>query len=118
MAISDMERYKKEVDEWAVTMEEGGKLYRLAEEEAKNGCYQSDAIRRVYEYEENRSSKKILHSAREKITARTRAHLILSLLLLDDGYEDAAVDSILEAVNGTHRGRQLEISALLNGNSQ
>lgn len=118
MAISDMERYKKEVDEWAVTMEEGGKLYRFAEEEAKNGCYQSDAIRRVYEYEENRSSKKILHSAREKITARTRAHLILSLLLLDDGYEDAAVDSILEAVKGTHRGLQLEMSALLNGNSQ
>lgn len=90
-------------------------LYRLAEGDAKNGCHDSDVFRKLYEYEKNRESKKIVHSAREKIRARTRVHLIVSLLLLDDGYEDAAVDSILEAIKGTHRVRQIKISALSNG---
>lgn len=119
MSKVDMSQMEKRLEAWAFMMDmelpPQLKLYRIAEEEAKSGCYDSDVFRKIYEYEENRLSKKILHSAREKITARTRAHLILSLLLLDDGYEDAAVDSILEAIKGTHRVRQIKISALSNG---
>ncbi len=122
MSKVDMSQMEKKLEEWALMMGRElpvqFKLYRLAKEELKNGYSHSDALRRVYEYEEKRLSNKILHSAREKIRARTRAHLILSLLLLDEGDEDAAVDNILEAIKGTHRGRQIKMSALLKHNSQ
>lgn len=114
----DMSQMEKRLEAWALMMGEElphhSELYRLAEGEAKNGRYESDVFRELYKYEKNRLSKTRVHSARDKIRARTRVHLIVSLLLLDDGYEDAAVDSILEAIKGTHRVRQIEISALSN----
>ncbi|MCM1121803.1 MAG: hypothetical protein NC489_43120 [Ruminococcus flavefaciens] len=82
-------------------------LYRKAADELKNGVDNSESVWKVYEYEENRLSHAIVHTAKVKIRARLRASLILSLLLLEDGYENAAVDNIWKTIRGTRRGLQL-----------
>lgn len=117
--ITEMEN---KLEGWALIMGEPlpaqWTLYAAAKEDLKKGLSRSDAVCRVYENEENRISKGLVHSAKTKLRARLRAHLILALLLLDDDCEDAAVDSILEAIEGTHRVRQIKMSALLKHNSQ
>lgn len=55
---------------------------------------EADSI--VYAYEIEQLSDKPVHNAKEKIRARLKANLKLSLLLLEEGYEDAAVDNILK----------------------
>ncbi len=82
-------------------------LYRQAADELKNGVDNSGFIRKVYEYEENRLSQAIVHTAKVKMRARLKAGLVLSLLLLEDGYEKAAVDNIWKTIQGTRRGLQL-----------
>lgn len=90
------------------------KLYRQAADELKNGGNRSEAVIRVYGYEENCLSHRMVLSAKEKIHARLKADLILSLLLLEDGYEDAAVDNIWKTIKGTHRGLQIVANERLN----
>lgn len=71
-------------------------LYRLAADELEGKGNYLEAVSMVYAYEIKQLSDKPVHNAKEKIRARLKANLKLSLLLLEDGYEDAAVDNILE----------------------
>lgn len=92
-------------------------LYRLAADELEDHGTHREAVSMAYAYEEKQMSDRPVHTAKEKIHARLKAHLKLSLLLLEDGYEDAAVDNIWGVIQSTRRGLQLGMSELLNGNS-
>lgn len=68
-------------------------LYRLAADELEGKCICPEAVTEVYTYEE-RQLPRGLHSERERIRARFKALLKLSMLLLEDGYERTAADNI------------------------
>ena len=109
-------RMEGEKELLGLLFKEAEALYRQAADEIENESVVKKAVRKVYEYEEKRLSERGIHSAKEKVRARLRADLLLSLLLLEDGYEDAAVDNAWQAIKGTHRGLQIRACERLNCN--
>lgn len=91
-------------------------LYRLAVDELEGHGKHPEAVRMVYEYEEKQLSDRPIRTAKEKIHARLKARLKLSLLLLENGYEDTAVDNAWQAIKSTRRGRQIRMCEHLHCN--
>lgn len=91
-------------------------LYRLAADELEGHGKHPEAVRMVYEHEEKQLSDRPIRTAKEKIHARLKAKLKLSLLLLENGYEDTAVDNAWQAIKSTHRGRQIRMCEHLHCN--
>lgn len=96
----------------------GEELYRLVADEVERQDIHQETLGNIYSYELRQLSDRPVHTAKEQIHARLKANWKLSLLLLEDGYEDAAVDNILKIIQDTHRGAQIKMSALLKGSSQ
>ena len=96
----------------------GEELYRLAADELERQDAHQETLGKIYSYEIRQLSDRPVHTAKERIHARLKANWKLSLLLLKDGYEDAAIDNILKIIQDTRRGVQIRMSALLKGSSQ
>lgn len=82
-------------------------LYRMAADELEGKGTYPEAASMVYAYEIKQLSDKPVHNAKEKIRARLKANLKLSLLLLDDGYAREAADNIERFIQAVHIARNM-----------